>query len=464
MWTPDLESSAGPRYLALADAIARDIASGTLRHGERLPTHRELADRLGITVGTVTRGFAEAERRGLTVGEVGRGTFVREAEESIAWFGSDESRREGLLEMSLAMPWRLEGGAEDRALAESLATLSRCRDLGRLLQYDPDTANLEQRRRASEWLRGMQVPASPESLIVTSGVQHGLTVLLCTILRPGDTLLAEEVTYPAVKSLSQALGLSIRGVAMDEGGMIPDALDRACREGSPRAVYLMPNLQNPTGIRLGEERREAIADIAREHGIWIIEDEVHRTAAGPKEVPIAARAPERTFHLTSLSKSVAFGLRVGFLVAPESMVDRLRAGVRTTLWMPPPLMVEIATRWLADGTALSLGERRDEEMAARHEILRRELGEIASTPTGEPSIYVWMRLPEPWRGEEFVAQAKQRGVRLAGSETFAVGQRNVPHAVRISVSSIEKRDDFERAVSVIAELLQGRADACLDIV
>jgi DNA-binding transcriptional MocR family regulator len=161
-------------------------------------------------------------------------------------------------------------------------------------------------------------------------------------------------------------------------------------------------------------------------------------------------------YVATLSKWATFGLRTGFVSAPESLVERLRSGVRSTMWMVPPLTVEIATRWLADGTAKRLGERKAKELEARQAIVSEVLGSQFEVESHPRSLQAWLHLPEPWRSDECVAQAKQRCVLVAGAEAFAVGRREVPHAVRIAISSPPTRDDVRAALTTLADMLAGR--------
>jgi len=459
MWKPEVAVGAGPRYAAIADAIARAVERGELSEGARLPTHREMAELLGVTVGTVTRGYAEAERRGLTVGEVGRGTFVRSRREPEDFGWRDAARSgvsQGEVDLSLACPWIPPDGEEGRLLGRTLEQISKTRGLDELMAYEPTTALARHRAVAAGWIRRMGLDVGPDQIVVTNGAQHAMNVVLATLLRAGDTLLTAELTYPGLKSLALMLGLDVRGVAMDAEGIVPESLDAACAAYDARALYCVPTIQNPTSATMSEHRRRAVAEVARAHGLIVVEDEIHVAHHPERLPPLAAFAPERTLHITTLCKWATFGLRIGFIAAPERVVERLRSGVRSSLWMPAPLMTEIATRWIVDGTAEHLGRRKLEELTTRHEIVREVFGDRFEVRTDPRSLHLWLPLAEPMRYDECVAQARQRGVHVAGADAFAVG-RDVPHAIRVSIASPPTRSELRRALEVLAEILEGDA-------
>jgi DNA-binding transcriptional MocR family regulator len=486
-WKPDIAELTGPRYLAIAAAIARDVASGVLAEGTQLPTHRDLAEYLGVTVGTVTRGYAEAERRGLTVGEVGRGTFVRTAAAPRPGFHWPDAARErgtaGVVDMSLALPWLPPDGEEGRLMATTLAEIAAGeRPLDELMVYNPASALRRHRQVAARWIGTQGIEVDPEQVIVTSGAQHAIIVILAALLQPGDTLLTEELTYPGVKAVAQMLGLQLRGVTLDHEGIVPEALEAACNEQPARALYLVPTVQNPTGVTMSERRRRQVADVAEAHRLLILEDEIHVATRHDPIAPIARFAPDSTLHVTTLCKWATFGLRVGFVAAPEALVERIRSGVRSSQWMTAPLMVEVATRWIDDGTAERLARRKLAELQERYRIVDAVLGKGRTErsglldrgdsrgPAGAASAYdvnpnslhIWLCLPAGVRSDEFVARARQRGVLVAGAEAFAVG-REVPAAVRVSIAAVPERAELRRGLEVLAELLSGDLDPCVDI-
>ncbi|HSD29691.1 MAG TPA: PLP-dependent aminotransferase family protein, partial [Vicinamibacteria bacterium] len=240
IWTPSLEGKKGPRYLAIVEGLVEDLAARRLHEGSRLPTHRDLAERLGVTVGTVSRAYAEAARRGLVSGEVGRGTFVRGTSE-----GDGSGEAEGVVDLGQNHPPAATTVPQRTALLEALARLTVRRDVGRLLDYPAAGGNAADREAGASWIARAGVEASPADVLVCTGSQHGLTVVLATLLEPGDVLLTESLTYAGVKAVAGLLHLRLKGLAIDEHGLRPDALEQACREGGAKALYLIPTLHNP---------------------------------------------------------------------------------------------------------------------------------------------------------------------------------------------------------------------------
>jgi DNA-binding transcriptional MocR family regulator len=449
MWTPRLEDRKGPRYRAIVEGLFEDVASGKLHEGTRLPTHRDLAERLGVTVGTVSRAYAEAARRGLVSGEVGRGTFVRGAADD----DTGRAPTAGLVDLGQNHPPDSATLPQRAALLEALARLTARRDVGRLLDYPAAGGNPADREAGASWIGRAGLVASPANVLVCTGSQHGLTVVLATLMEPGDLLLTESLTYAGVKAVAGLLHLRLKGLPIDAHGLRPDALEQACREGGAKALYLIPTHHNPTTAVLPEERRREVVAIARAHGLAIVEDDVHGLLPEERPRPIAALAPERCYYLTSTSKTLAPGLRIAYVAAPAPMVPRLAASLRATTWAVAPLTAAVASAWIRDGTADALLRARREEARARQAIARERLAG-ADVETKPEAYYLWLRLPEPWRRDGFAAEARSRGVLVTPADTFAVGREPAPHAVRLCVGAARDRDALARGLDVVAGLLQ----------
>ena len=454
-WCPDTLPEGVPLYIALADALARDLEAARLRPGERLPTHRALARRLGINVMTVTRGYAEAARRGLVEGEVGRGTFVRAQGRPANDFLPLEPDGRRLVDFHFNLP------AGDPSILDVEEMLARfAAEPGSAPLFTGYAAlGLEAHRAAgADWLARSGVAAAPERTLVAGGAQHAMTLAFSALTSPGDLVLCEELTYPGAKALASTLHLRLAGLPMDREGLSPEAFEAAARRGEAKLLYTMPNLHNPRGVVLSAERRSAIAEIARRHGVWIVEDDTYGFLLAQPPRPLAALAPERTFLITGTSKSLAAGLRVGYLLAPADdpgVMERLSSYVAAISWMAAPLLGELATRWIASGAADRMVAWKRYEARARRELLARAFpGARVDSHPG--CSHQWLPLPDPWRAQEFAGAALRRGVVVTAAETFVVGRGAAPHAVRLCLGTPGAREEVARGVAILTDLTSAR--------
>ncbi len=449
MWIPDLSVRAGPRYLALADAIEQDVASGALAAGTRLPPHRDLAYRLGVTVGTVSRAYAVVAARGLVSGEVGRGTFVRavaaDTRINPVVDGSDD-----LISLTVNAP---PDPSDHETLREGLAELAtRPAALQHLMSYTPKRGFADHRAAAAAWIAELGIEARPDAVVLTGGAHQALFAALLGRSAPGDGVLIEALTYAGLCHMGERLGLRLRGLALDDEGVLPDAIDAACRAEPARLLVLNPTLHNPTTAILSAERCRAIAALARKHDLIVIEDDVYGRLPEGRPPPIAALAPERTIYITSASKSIAPGLRLGMLLSPERCLEPIAAAQHDLFLTCPPLMAELFRLWQGNGTAARLAQRQLVEARARQDLAREILGERPYR--AQPTCYhIWLPLPPPWRTSQFVTAARERGVAVDPGSAFAVDRDQAPHAVRISLSAASSRERLRRALATLAALL-----------
>ncbi len=219
-----------------------------------------------------------------------------------------------------------------------------------------------------------------------SGGQHAMEVALTALTRPGDTVLAESLTYPGLKVLANRLHLRLHGVAMDEQGLQPDALEAACRGGA-KVLFCLPNLQNPTGAVMPEERRRRIATVVRKHALTVVEDDAYGLLLDRRPPPLCTLVPEPGWFIGGVSKLLAPGLRIGYLAAPaDTGTERLAEEAGLAVRMTPPLMAEVAARWVHDGTADELVVRRRREAQERLELAREVLAGALPKPPPRPHL------------------------------------------------------------------------------
>ncbi len=454
MWQLNLEDQSDPKYMLIAEAIGDSIADGRLAEGDRLPTQRKLADQLGVSLNTISRAYAEATKRGFLSGEVGRGTYVRTGGPLPASRVQPGMAREqhGPIDFSLNLPCAGDGAAE---LAQTLGVLQRSSGLNSYLDYQAERDLEHHTEAGAKWIEQIGLETGIDQLVLTNGAQHGLLVAMMSTMRPGDLLLTESLTYAPVISLARHLGLKTIPVAMDADGLLPDALHAVCSNSAATALYCLPTLHTPTTITMSTQRRKDIAEVARRHNLTIIEDDVFGFLPPERPPPLACFAPERTLFVTSVSKCLAPGLRVGYLHAPKRQRISVRAAVNLSCWMPPPLMAEIASRWIEDGTAQRLNGFQRAEAQARQRIAEHILGRY-DTRADPYGLHLWLSLPEYWRPDSFRAAAEREGVRILTGETFAVEQTDTPRAIRICLSHEPTRERVGKGLEIIAQLLSER--------
>lgn len=447
--------ASGRKYRQISAGIQAAIAAGGLQPGDRLPPQRELADALGVTLGTVTRAYREMEDLGLTRGEVGRGTYIarRQEDEFSLHTLHNRPNREAADCIRFDLNFPVPEGTPD--LSALLADLSRRQPLDEMLRYQPTAGLMRHRRAACRWLERLNMPAAPDRLVITTGGQHALFTALASRLAPGDALAADCYTYPGLTNLAGVLHLRLVPVEGDGEGMRPDALARAAERFRVKGVYLIPTLHNPTTLTMTPTRRKELAAVIERLDLTLIEDDVYGGMAQQAQTPIAALVPGRSLYLTNLSKTLAPGLRLGFLVLPAALQAAVERVMAASIWMNPPLMAEIGARWIDDGTADRAIVDKRRAVAGRMAILAARLeGQDLQFRPG--SLQAWLKLPPPWTGESFAREAAALGVQLIPASNFSTigsaGQQPV-EAVRICIGPPKNEAETARGAEILAEIL-----------
>lgn len=452
IWIPDLSNGKGPKYLQIVEAMAEDIATGRLAAGTRLLPHRELAYQLGVSANTASRAYAEAVRRALLRGEVGRGTFVRLTHADPAQADPETLRRaeSGPVDLSRNLPMP---GLSEQHVQRVLSEIAKDTGLRSLLDYQTDADLVHHREAGQTWLAKCGLASHPDCIVPIVGGQHGILSVLMALLRPGDLLLAEALTYTPVLAMAARLNLQTKAVEMDEEGVVPEAFEALCRTANPKAFYLTPTLQAPTTVTLSAARRKRIAEVAEHYGVILIEDDVFGPLKSDKPAPLAHLAPETTVYVTSLSKSVAPGLRVGFLKAPKRLVAALHQSVNLSVWMTPPLTLEVASRLIEDGTAAAMTNQQQRIALQRQQLVQRVLGSTA-IPTIPDGFHAWISLPEGWRADAFCAECARLGVRINEGRSFALNPSDTPEAIRLCVSHEANEERLLRGLEIVSGVLR----------
>ncbi|MCE5972328.1 PLP-dependent aminotransferase family protein [Sinirhodobacter sp. WL0062] len=457
-WAPALTHQSGPKYLSLVRALREGVRRGDLAPGVRLPTVRNLAWKLGVTPGTVARAYQIATQEGLLEAAVGRGTFV-----------STQSRRLGPTEPLYRQPLtdpsdddgvvdlrspQLPDVGQTEALASAMAEAAQ--ELGRqYLEYPGLRRDQYCREAALEWFSGYTISSliTADDLVLTHGGQNGINIVMQCCLR-GDrpVVLCEELAYPGFRHAARLNRAEVVSIALDEEGMIPEALDAACRKHGGQIVCITPDAQNPTTARMGSARRNAIAEIARKHDLQIIEDDCYTAPVSGLE-SLRVIAPERSWHVTSLSKTISAGMRFGIVVAPEGMGEAGRLTAQHSYFGLPRPVTDIVTRLFTSGEAMRLRHAAQDVMSRRLQMVVQAFGD--QDVSWQPGLsFVWLRLPLGWRASTFAREAEAEGVLLRSADEYVLQDGHAPNAVRIAMAGGVPEERFQRAIRRLVRLLE----------
>jgi DNA-binding transcriptional MocR family regulator len=439
-------------YHALADAIVADIRAGKLRPGNRLPPQREFARSRGIAVSTAQRVYAELTRQGVVSGEVGRGTFVRLA---------TPARRPALTEptslqidLDLNFPTVPE---QEALLSASLGELVRRRDefsAAFVPSAAHGTASLRSTTAAFLSPRGWVL--RPERLLFAGSGKQAIAGVLAATVRRGEVLGVEALTYPFIKTIAQQLGIRLFPIPLDDEGIVPEALIDAHREVGLSAVYLQPTLHNPLGLTMSSARGNVIAEILMKDDIVAIEDGVYGFLDADTS-SLRSIAPDNVVLVDSLSKRLAPGLTLGFIVTPPNLRDGIQRALHTGAWVAPSFAQTVCARWMADGTATRIVDAKRLDAVARQKLAQRWLRRFGLRGASK-AYHCWLPLPDSWRADAFVAAAARHNIAVTPASAFAVAPGHAPAAVRLALSA-PPMDVLARALETLASILEAGSGA-----
>jgi DNA-binding transcriptional MocR family regulator len=367
-----------------------------------------------------------------------------------------------VLDLSMNIPPAPAGVDFGDLLKQGLAQVLMRADNELLMTYHLGGGGMADRKAGAAWLEPMFGSVDPEHVLVCPGAQAAIAALILALTEPGDVILAEPTGYPGLRSAATQFGRRIVPVRTDKHGMIPHALEEACREHDPRLVYLNPTLQNPTAVTMPERRRKELAAVAKRRDVCIIEDDPYWLLAEAPPPPIARFAPDHVYYISTLSKCLTPGLRIAFVaVRDASKRERFLAAMRSFALMAAPLTTALTTQWILDGSAGSLMEGVSKEARLRHRMARDILaGRYVGAGDG---LHVWLELPAYWNAYQLARAAAKEGLAVTPAGAFATGSDTV-NAIRISLGSIKDRARLQVALQRLSQLLARRPDSFSDAV
>jgi 2-aminoadipate transaminase len=440
-----------PLYMQICQQIRARVASGELAPGHRVPPERRLAAMLGVNRTTIVNAYRELAAEGLLVGQVGRGTVVADPH-SEGDTGPDDTGRDGI-------PWAHLFTASTEVMNDTLlrdTTIVSARpdvisfatgvpspdlypideirelldealhDAGQtLLQHSPTEGHPDLREALTAWMEWGVRPVTPENVVVVAGSQQGLYLLARSLLEPGDLVAVESPTYLGAMQVFRACGARLLPIPVDRFGMRVGLLEDLITRRRPKLIYTLPTFQNPTGAVMSEDRRRRLLAVAERERIPIIEDDPYGVLRYEGQSAPSLRALDESgtvIYLSTLSKVLFPGFRIGWVAAPQVVVKRLTQMKQIVDLDTNPLAqwavwAFINRGYLArhvDRLRSAYPRRRDLMLAA----LEQHCAESLDWERPAGGFYIWARLLHDLRGRDLLPEAARHGVAIAPGESF----------------------------------------------
>ncbi|MGR6432665.1 aminotransferase-like domain-containing protein [Rhizobium sp. PAMB 3174] len=439
-WIPRLSENGHSPADRLMEALSEDILAGLLKGGDRLPAHRDLAWKLNLAVGTVTKAYAMLERRGQARSVKGSGTFVAAFQ---AHKGPAIDFSENRLPVMLS----------DRLLARTLSTISKKIDSAHINLYPPPAGHDEHRRLLGRWLEGLGIVAEPKRIILTGSGQQALWLAFDILCGGRGLIITERLSYAGAIALARYRAHPMRSVEIDAEGMLPGDLERVLREeqDSPRRrlVYLTPTLHNPTTASMGKDRREAIVDVCRNFNVPVVEDGVYTLGQTADLPPLVALMPDSVFHVTSLSKSLSPGLRLGVLVLPSGREGQAEEALRALPLTSSPVDYALLEEWITSGVMESVRMSLRAEARKRATLAKTLLPDRAIV-SHEDAFHVWLPMPHA-EAEAFALAAEALGVVVTPPDAVRTDPNDDATGIRLCLGG-PTLEDLTTGLSLLSRL------------
>ncbi|MEE3362687.1 MAG: PLP-dependent aminotransferase family protein [Anaerovoracaceae bacterium] len=443
-WRPEIDRNS-VIYRSLAEQLEKDIVSGKLLPGTMLPPQRELADYLDINLATVAKAFKICSEKGILSSAVGRGTYV--AYNAAARISSSVDDKNEVIEMGVMMPETVRQDEINALLREILDE----NDYGRYFQYSIHVDSW-QRSAAADLLGQYGCETAPERVCFSNGAQNILSAIMAGTFSPGDSIGTDPFIYAGLKSIASMFGVRLVRVGSEGGEMTEAGIRYAVKNRGVKALYIMPDCQNPTTHMMSREGREMIARVAEELDLIVIEDSMDRIVQEHTGATVYSMIPDRTFFVLSLSKAINPALRLAFTAVPERFLGRTESALYNMNLSLSALLLEIASRLIVSKRFDGVAEDRRQGIRERNAITDEVLAEY-DLRGNELNLGRWLILPEGLTGSGFEKEAMRRGVSVYGGGRFAVGESMPYEAARISICSPADTDKLRRGLEVLKEIL-----------
>ena len=448
-WKPDIKNATPPIYKALAEILENDIKSGKLKPGTKLPPQRELADFLDINLSTVSRSIKLVMEKGLLSSSIGSGTFVSSDADinTVILLGNDNEK---IIEMGAILP----DVPANKLLVSYIEELAKEKDCERYFQYSMPDASKFYRETAIKWFNMNNLNVSnAENILFSAGGQNAITAILASLFKSGDKIGTNKFIYPGLKTVAKMLGIQVIPIEEENNEITKKGLIHACKNEKIKGVYLIPDYSNPTIYSISDKGRRNIAEVAKSFDLIVIEDAINSMLRNKKSIPIAEYLKENTIYISSLSKTIAPGLRLSYIYSPKAYYEKIKTALYNINITVSSFLVEVASRIINSKDLEKIINERKKRIVYRNKIFNKYLGDYEVLGE-EQCPFRWLILPEYFTGKSFELCAKKFGVRVYSSDRFSVGGKKSINAIRIAITSAKSNEEFEKGIKIIKNLLE----------
>ncbi|MBI2822625.1 MAG: PLP-dependent aminotransferase family protein [Acidobacteria bacterium] len=478
--------SSEPVYRQIAGAIADRVDRGLLRPGDRIPSTREMAAQLGVNRTTVCLAYEELKKRGVIESRVGSGSRIAggsrhgglsKGSGSVLDWHSFLST--GMLNLARRIPAR--AAESSRVLADfsrlvpdpSLFPVAPLEEIFNkvirergpaLLQYGPALGLPQLRSLIAERMRRWDVRATAEEILIVNGAQQGMDLVLKAFIDPGDIVVVESPTYSNILPLLGFYRARVVGIPMTAEGLDLNSFRAAAAQRTPKLVYTIPNLQNPTGICTSAEHRRQLLAIAEEFNVPVLEDgyEEDLRTDGRSIHPIkAADRSGRVIYLGTFSKGLFPGLRIGWIVAHPSLIETLGMAKFSTDYHTSLLLQAALTEFIAQGHYDQHLQRLQKILAGRLRVavesMKRYFPRSAAWTLPQGGYSLWVTLPPAVSARRLAVEAQRDGVLIASGDHFYQSSED-SGSFRLSVSTVSE-GQIQRGIQILGKAIARQARA-----
>ncbi len=463
-----------PLYRQIEQQLRQRISNGEWPVGTRLPSQRKLAEQLGVNRSTITQALDELASWGMIEGNKGGGTRVvnntwnRLAAATIDWDSYVES---GAHQPNLPAIRQINEAEYDPSIIRTgtgepgpdLLPTERVRRIladtsdEPFLGYEEPKGSLRLREQIVQYAAQQGISCSPESILIVSGALQALQLIAVGLLQRPSCIVAETPSYIQSVRVFQSAGIGVHAVQMDEHGIQINHLQQQIAEHHPGLLYTIPTFHNPTGTILSSERRAELLELSSSLSLPLIEDDVYRELWLDEEPPPPLKSQDRQgniLYLGSLSKMMSPGIRVGWIIAPVPVIDRLADIKMQTDYGSSGLSQYVAARWLADGhqeqhqiwVRQQLRTRRARLLAA----LDQYFGDIAQWNVPAGGFYIWLRLPTNVNVHRLFTLALREQILIHPGYMY---DRQASHHIRLSYSYADMKQ-LEQSIYRLRQLVK----------